>query len=99
MNSFNIAGRVVDDPVKSTSSNGYNLSRIKISVDKNNKDGSTNGYEIFEVTVFRELAEMKIQVGDVIGVTGRLSANNYDKEGKQYFNCQMIGSQITLLGK
>lgn len=95
MNSVNIAGRVIDDPAKSTSASGLNMARFKIAVDKNGKN--VNGYDVFEVVVFNELASTPIEVGQSVGVTGKLSANNYEKEGKSYYNCSIIGNSITLL--
>lgn len=98
MNSVNIAGRISDEPVKATSANGLNFAKFKITVDKNNKD-TNGGYDVFEVVVFRELAELKYQIGQFVGVTGKLTANNYDKEGKQYFNCSIVGTSVCMLGK
>lgn len=98
MNTVNLAGRIADDPVKSTSSNGLAFTKFKITVDKNGKEGNSNGYDIFEVVVFRELADIKLKVGQFVGVTGKLSANNYEKEDKSFFNCSIIGNAVTLLG-
>jgi len=99
MNAVNLAGRIVEEPIKAVSTNGVNLARIKIAVDKNNKDGSTNGYDLYEICVFRELADINLEVGQFVGVTGKLTANNYEKDGKSYFNCSIIGNTICLLGK
>lgn len=99
MNTLIIAGKVVEEPQKSVSSNGVNIARFKMAVDKNGKDGSVNGYDLFEVVVFRELADVNLEVGQFVGVTGKISANNYEKEGKSYYNCSVIGNVISLLGK
>jgi len=98
MNTVNIAGKVVEEPQKSTSSNGVNLAKFQISVDKTNKDGSLNGYDLYEICVFRELADIQLKKGQFIGVTGKLTANNYEKDGKSYFNCSIVGNNICLLG-
>lgn len=95
MNSINIAGRVIDDPIKTTSASGLNMARFKIAVDKNSK--SDNGYDVFEVVVFKELANMPIEVGQCVGVTGKLTANNYEKDGKSYYNCSIVGNNVCLL--
>lgn len=97
MNSVNIAGKVIDDPVKSTSSNGLAFMRFKIAVDKTNK-GEANGYDIYEIAVFRELAELKLEIGQFVGISGRLTANNYEKEGKNYYNCGIVGNSVSILG-
>lgn len=97
MNSVNIAGKIIDDPVRTKSSNGIDFAKFKIAVDKN-KDTNGNGYDIFEVVVFRELADLKYEIGQYVGVTGKLTANNYEKEDKSYYNCSIIGNAISMLG-
>lgn len=97
MNSVNIAGKVIDDPVRSTSSNGLAIMRFKLSVDKPNKSDASQ-YDVYEVTVFRDLAEAKLDIGQYVGVTGKLVSNNYEKEGKTYYNCSVVGNSISLYG-
>lgn len=97
MNTISIAGKVIDDPVKAVSSSGLDFAKFKIAVDKTGKD-SNNGYDVFEVVVFKDLANIKYNIGQFVGVTGKLSANNYEKDGKSFYNCSIIGSGITLLG-
>lgn len=98
MNSVNIAGRISDEPVKSTSANGLPFTRFKITVDKNSKD-TNGGYDVFEIVVFRELAELKYELGQFVAITGKLSANNYEKEDKQYFNCSIVGTAVSMMGR
>ena len=95
MNSVNIAGRVLDEPSKSQSSNGISLARFKMAVDKAGKDSV---YDVFEVVVFRELADLKLEIGQFIGVTGKLVSNNFEKEDKKYYNCSVIGNAISMFG-
>lgn len=98
MNTVSIAGRVTEEPTKAKSSNGTQYAKFKMAVDKANKDNGTNAYDLFEVTVFRDLADLKLENGQFVGVTGRLSANNYEREGKSFYNCQIIGSTVNLFG-
>ena len=97
MNTVSIAGKVLEEPIKSTSSSGVSIAKIKIGVDKNSKDNDANGYDVFEIVVFRELAEQKYELGQTLGIVGKVSANNYEKEGKAYYNCSIIGNSITVL--
>ena len=97
MNSVNIVGKLIDDPIKSTSSNGLSIMRFKLAVDKTNKTDNT-AYDVFEVTVFRELADLKLDIGQIVGVTGKLVSNNYEKEGKNYYNCSIVGNYLSVLG-
>lgn len=98
MNTVNIAGKIIEDPVKSTSSSGIKLAKLKLAVDKHDKEGKTNGDDSYEIIVFRELADLNLKAGQYIGVSGKLTANNYDKDGKVYYNCSIVGNSISLLG-
>ena len=98
MNSINIAGRIIEEPAKSQSANGLHIARFKLAIDKQ-KDNSNNGYDVFEVVVFKDLADMDLKLGQFVGVAGRLTANNYEKDGKTYYNCSIVGNALTLLGK
>lgn len=99
MNDVNIAGRLLQEPERSQSASGIKIAKLKIAVDKINKDGDNNGYDVFEVVVFRDLADIKVEVGQFLGISGRLMANNYEKEDKSYYNCSIVGNNIALLGK
>lgn len=98
MNNVTIAGRIYDEPVKFESSNGLKCCRFKLSVDKASKD-SDKPFEVFEICVFNNLAQLNYEVGQFVGVIGRLQANNYDKEGKTYYNASILGGNISFLGK
>lgn len=98
MNTVNIAGRVSEEPTKATSSNGLPYAKFKMAVDKIGKDNNVSGYDLFEVIVFGEMANMKIENGQFVGVTGRLAANNYDRDGKHFYNCQIIGNVVNSFG-
>lgn len=99
MNSVNIAGRITEEPLQSVSSSGLNIARFKIAVDKTNKDSNGNTYDIFEVVVFKDLANLDLKLGQFVGITGKLTANNYEKDGKAYYNCSIVGNVVSLLGK
>lgn len=98
MNSVNIVGRVIDDPSKQDSSNGLKIAKFRIAVDKNSKDNDPNNYEVFEIVAFRDLAEMKIEVGQTAIVAGKLSANNFERDNKAYYNCSIVANNLSLIG-
>lgn len=98
MNNVSIAGRIYEEPEKFETSAGLKYCRFKICVDKATKD-SDKPFEIFEVCVFNKLAELNYEVGQFVGVIGRLQANNNDKDGKTYYNASILGGNISFLGK
>ncbi|MBP5280712.1 MAG: single-stranded DNA-binding protein [Erysipelotrichaceae bacterium] len=95
MNVFALAGHIIEEPVRMTTENGTKLCRLRISVDKNSKE-SEDDKEIYEVTVFRNLADEDYRLGQFIAVNGRLVSNNYKGENKQYYNANLIGNNVVL---
>ena len=59
MNTLIIAGKVVEEPQKSVSSNGVNIARFKMAVDKNGKDGSVNGFKEWYVPCYERQETME----------------------------------------
>ena len=96
MNTFNLVGRVCEEPERFESANGVKVCRLRVSVEKNTKD--ENGYDIYEVALFRNLAEEKLEVGQCVALTGKLQANNLEKDGNTYYSSKLIGNSLTLLG-
>lgn len=97
MNQVCIAGKVISEVEKSQGSTGIKIAKIKIAVDKVNKEQEVDNDE-FEIVVFKDLADIKLNIGQYIAVNGKISANNYVKDDKKYYNCSIIGNNISLLG-
>lgn len=99
MNNLCLAGHITQEPEKSISTNGTKVAKFKIAVDKFSKENDESTYDVFEVVLFRDLADVDLKVGQFVGVSGKLLANNYQKDSKSYFNCSIVGNNITFLGK
>ena len=67
MNGFYLVGKITSEPEKGETINGTKLCRLRISVDKSVKDQGEN-FEIFEVTLFRGLAETDYEIGQSLSV-------------------------------
>jgi single-stranded DNA-binding protein len=96
MNGFYLVGKIISEPEKGETINGTKLCRLKISVDKAAKEQEEN-YETFEITVFRTLAEADYEIGQSVGINGKLMANNYEKDGTQYYNVRLVGNSISII--
>ena len=96
MNTFNLVGRVCEEPERFESANGVKVCRIRVSVEKSNRDD--DGYDIYEVALFRNLADEKLEVGQCVALTGKLQANNLEKDGNTYYSTKLIGNGLNLLG-
>lgn len=96
MNTFNLVGRVCEEPERFESASGVKVCRVRVSVEKSNRDD--DGYDIYEVALFRNLADEKLEVGQCVALTGKLQANNLEKDGNTYYSTKLIGNGLNLLG-
>ena len=95
MNSFYLVGKIAEVGAMSQTNSGTNMCRLKVSVEKNTREQDTTN-EIFEVVLFRSLAEKEYEVGDNIAISGKLQANNYEKDNNYYYNSNLIANSIYL---
>ncbi len=96
INSFYLVGRIVDTADMTKTSNGVNIARLHLSVERLNKDQEVTN-DIFEIVLFRSLAERSFKEGQVIAISGKLQANNYVRDGVIYYNNQLIASSIYVM--
>ena len=96
MNSFYLVGRIVDSVNMTKTSNGVNIARLHVAVERLNKDQEVTN-DIFEIVLFRSLAERNFQDGQTIAISGKLQANNYEKDGVSYYNNSLIASSIYVM--
>lgn len=96
MNGFYLVGRVNDVPERAETSSGISLCRLRLNVRKTNKDAEDSS-EIIEVVLFRSLAEENYEVGQYVAVSGRVQANNFEKEATTYYHVNLIGNSLTVL--
>ena len=96
MNGFYLVGRIIGSPEKAETASGLPLCRLKLRVNKGGRDAE-DGSEIFEVALFRSLAEADYQDGQMIAISGRLQANNFEKEDTVYYHVNLIGNSVTIV--
>ncbi len=96
MNGFYLVGRIVGNPEKVETSSGLSLCRLRLSVNRTNRDQAEEA-EIYEIVLFRGLAEMRFIDGQNVAVSGRLQANNFDKEDTIYYHANLIGNSVTFI--
>ena len=96
MNGFYLVGRIVGNPEKTETSSGLSLCRLRLSVNRTKGDQAEEA-EIHEIVLFRSLAEMRYEEGQNVAVSGRLQANNFDKEGTTYYHANLIGNSVTII--
>ena len=96
MNSFYLVGKIVDSVDMTRTSNGINIARLHLAVERLNKDQEVTS-DIFEIVLFRSLAERTYKDGQTVAITGKLQANNYEKDGVSYYNNQLIANSVYVM--
>ena len=97
MNAFYLVGRIIDEPEKLETASGMKLCKLRMAVEKNGKD-SGETYEVYEIVLFRSLAEESYEPGQYLAVNGKLQANNYEKEGNYYYNARLLANSVAFVG-
>lgn len=95
MNSYSLAGRVIETPEQCVTNAGTKYLRVKLEVEKNYKDNDSK--EIYEITLWGSLAEEDIKKDSVLGIRGHMLANSYEKDGKFHYNCSLVAEKISCL--
>ena len=94
MNLFEIAGRIIKEPVIVDLSNGGKMCKLELALDKAKPSDSDLEYETIGVTLFRDQATKDYEVGDYLVVDGRLSSFKNEKEGNTYYNITLNGNHV-----
>ena len=95
MNQFQIVGKVLEKPQKLDTSSGIKMAKLRVCVDKIKDDEKI--YEVFEILLFKQLAELEFEESQLVEVIGRISANTYEKDGKQFFNSSLIANNVSVI--
>lgn len=102
LNQVVLVGKVVNLPEIKETSNGIKLAQMLIEVDRNFRN-SQGEYEkdLVMCTLWRGIAESAIAqcgVGSLIGLKGRLQANNFDtKENGKFYYCEVVAEKVSFL--
>lgn len=102
MNQVVMVGRVKELPTIRETENGNKIGQLVIEVERSfkNAQGEIEKDE-FVVTLWRGIAEechKSCSAGSVIGVKGRLQANNYSKEDILSYKSEIIAEKVSILG-
>ncbi len=101
LNQIVLVGKVKELPVIKETSGGTKLATMLIEVDRSFKNsiGEIDTDE-FQVTLWRGIAEeceMVCKIGSLIGVKGRLQANNFAKEESIFYKSEIVAEKISFL--
>lgn len=102
LNQVVLVGRIKALPVIKETSSGVKLAEMLVEIER----GYKNAEGIFDTdtiqcTLWRGLAETALEqseVGNLIGLKGRLQGNHFDnKEGNAVHSCEVIAEKISFL--
>jgi len=101
LNQTILVGTITEKPNFSETSNGNTYATVIMDVKRayQNPEGVYESDQ-FQVTLWKNLAEdfkEKLKKGMMIGVKGRLAANNYLNDGKVRYRCDIFAEKVTLL--
>lgn len=102
MNQVVVVGRVKELPVIKETANGNKVAYMLVEVERSFKNAQGDiEKDDFMVTLWRGIAEechASCTVGSVVGVKGRLQANNYTKDDVIYYKPEIIAEKVSILG-
>ena len=104
MNQFILVGKVQEKPTMNETANGIKFSSFVINSkrDYKNSDGTYDS-DLYKITLWKDLAENTkdlLKKGALVGVKGRINANNLEKEdGTTYYNSDLVGERVSVLEK
>lgn len=98
LNSVVLSGRLVSDPISKTVGNdNLSVCLFTIAVDKKGKDAGTN---FIDCTAWRGTADTiakYFKKGSMIGISGRLNQETWEKEGKKNSKLGVVVDDFTFL--
>ena len=102
LNQIVIAGRLVSDPEITTTDNNKKRTYITVAVPRSYKNiDGTYDTDFIRCILWNNIASTTTeycQVGDVIGVKGRLQSSKYEDENKKiHYMIDVIAERVTFL--
>ncbi len=103
INTCVLVGKVVEPPEIRTTSKGNTVATLLVEADHpfRNEDGSLSA-DLFQVTLWKGIAEECASVcrpGDLIGIKGRLQASVNEKNGRSFYNCNVVAEKVSFLSQ
>ena len=104
LNQVIIVGKIIEEPVIKEFGNNNQMAVILMEVERviNNVE-KEKVYDIFQVILWKNMIQTSLDychVDNIIGVKGRLQANNYTtKENNKFYSCEIIAEKISILNE
>lgn len=93
MNQVNLTGRLVRDPSISVYEGDKKVARFSIAIGRGRKDGNDLGADYINIVAFgkaAELIEKWFSKGKMIGITGHIHTDQYEKDGRKIYTTDVV---------
>lgn len=98
LNSITLTGRLVADPIsKSVGTDNIAVCQFTLAVDKQGKDAGTNFFDCVAWRGAANAISTYMTKGQLLGITGRLDQQTWEKDGKKNSKTQVIVDNFTFL--
>lgn len=101
MNNITISGRLTKDPELKSLESGTKYARFKVAVSRVGAKEGQQKADFIPCIAWAKTAEILTQYaakGSLVGVTGRLTANEYEKDGEHKISFEVVALNVELLG-
>ena len=101
MNNCSFSGRITKDPELKTAESGKKYVRFCLAVKRRVKSGEHPQSDFIDCLAWEKTAEIMVKYckkGDLVGITGRLQTNPYEKDGEKRKSIDVIVNEIDFLG-
>lgn len=101
MNSINLTGRLTYDPELKETNNGTKFTRFKLAVSRIGAKEGQQKADFIPCLAWAKTAEILCQYckkGSMIGLNGRLTANEYEKDGEKKIAFDVVALSLEMLG-
>ena len=103
MNQVTIIGRLTKDPEVRYTEKQTCVARFSVALNRGkDKDGKDLGADYPNVVAFGktgEIIEKYFSKGKLIGISGRIRTDSYEKDGKKYYTTDIIADKVEFLEK
>lgn len=101
MNSVQLVGNLTREVEMQTTTNGLNVARFTIAVNRETKRGAEKQADFIRITAWRQLAELSAKYlakGSKVGVVGRIQTSSYTvQDGQKHYTTDVVADKIEFL--
>ena len=100
INSVVLVGRMAREPETRYSQSGTGVTNFSIAVDRNRKVAGQPDVDFFNCTAFGKTGEFVqgyLDKGARVGITGRLQARSWEKDGRKQTVVEIVAEQVQSL--